>query len=97
MRKFSKEIYKLTDEVKKINNGELPDYWWQDWGDWWLLIVDWKANWLQLIPILLILIVLNTIMIMIMITIMKTIFATKEPLTIDYWLLTPDHRPFLSS
>ena len=30
MRKFSKEIYKLTDEVKEINNGKLPDYWWQD-------------------------------------------------------------------
>ena len=30
MRKLSKEIYKLTDEVKDMNNGELPDYWWQD-------------------------------------------------------------------
>ena len=30
MRKLSKEIYKLTDEVKEMNNGKLPDYWWQD-------------------------------------------------------------------
>ena len=30
MRKLSKEIYKLTDKVKEINNGKLPDYWWQD-------------------------------------------------------------------
>ena len=30
MRKFSKEIYKLTDEVKRINGGELPEYWWED-------------------------------------------------------------------
>lgn len=30
MRKFSKEIYKLTDEVKEINNGVLPEDWWQD-------------------------------------------------------------------
>ena len=29
-RKFSKEIHKLIDEVKKINNGKLPEYWWQD-------------------------------------------------------------------
>jgi outer membrane biosynthesis protein TonB len=30
VRKISKEIYRLTDEVKEINDGELPDYWWQD-------------------------------------------------------------------
>ena len=30
MRKFSKEIYKLTDEVKQINNGVLPEDWWKD-------------------------------------------------------------------
>ena len=30
MRKLSKEIYKLTDKVKEMNNGKLPDYWWQD-------------------------------------------------------------------
>ncbi|MFH1990798.1 MAG: hypothetical protein ABIK98_00110 [Pseudomonadota bacterium] len=30
MRKFSKEIYKLTDKVKEMNNGKLPDYWSQD-------------------------------------------------------------------
>ena len=30
MRKFSKEIYKLTDKVKEINNGKLPEDWWQD-------------------------------------------------------------------
>ena len=30
MGKFSKEIYKLTDEVKKVNNGELPEDWWKD-------------------------------------------------------------------
>ena len=30
MRKLAKEIYKLTDEVKEMNNGKLPDYWWKD-------------------------------------------------------------------
>ena len=30
MRKFSKEIYKLTDEVKQVNNGVLPEDWWKD-------------------------------------------------------------------
>lgn len=30
MRKFSKEIYKLTDEVKEANNGALPEDWWKD-------------------------------------------------------------------
>jgi len=30
MRKFSKEIYKLTDEVKRVNNGVLPEDWWKD-------------------------------------------------------------------
>ena len=30
MRKLSKEIYRLTDKVKEMNNGKLPDYWWQD-------------------------------------------------------------------
>ena len=30
MRKLGKEIYQLTDEVKKMNNGKLPDYWWKD-------------------------------------------------------------------
>ena len=30
MRKLAKEIYKLTDKVKEMNDGELPDYWWQD-------------------------------------------------------------------
>lgn len=29
MRKFSGEIHKLTDEVKRINGGELPEYWWR--------------------------------------------------------------------
>lgn len=30
MRKFSREIYKLTDEVKQVNNGVLPEDWWKD-------------------------------------------------------------------
>ncbi|MBW1734522.1 MAG: hypothetical protein JRJ09_05635 [Deltaproteobacteria bacterium] len=30
MRKISKEIYELTDEVKAANNGELPPDWWKD-------------------------------------------------------------------
>ncbi len=29
MRRISKEIYALTDEVKRINDGELPEYWWR--------------------------------------------------------------------
>ncbi|MBW1781902.1 MAG: hypothetical protein JRL30_14320 [Deltaproteobacteria bacterium] len=30
MRAISRELYALTEEVKKINNGELPEGWWQD-------------------------------------------------------------------
>lgn len=30
MKKFSREIYYLKDELKEKNNGVLPDDWWQD-------------------------------------------------------------------
>jgi hypothetical protein len=30
MRRLSEEIYELTDKAKEMNNGKLPDYWWQD-------------------------------------------------------------------
>jgi hypothetical protein len=30
MLRISKEIYALTDEVKEINGGELPDDWWKN-------------------------------------------------------------------
>ncbi len=30
MRRFSGEIYRLTDELKEKNNGRLPDDWWRD-------------------------------------------------------------------
>jgi hypothetical protein len=29
LRRISKKIYALTDEVKRINGGELPEYWWR--------------------------------------------------------------------
>ncbi len=29
LRRISKKIYALTDEVKRINDGELPEYWWR--------------------------------------------------------------------
>jgi len=30
VRKITKEIHRLTDEVKRTNNGKLPDFWWED-------------------------------------------------------------------
>ena len=29
LRRISKKIYALTDEVKRVNDGELPEYWWR--------------------------------------------------------------------